>query len=142
MRLKNKACESGAVLVELAFTLPILALIILVIIDLGLMVRQHQLIQNAAREGARYSSILDSLTTDAAIRQRVIDYCSQEKINIGGCTIGVNRQYPIPLPSGKTASGSRVTVNCTNQAMLLKGIPLLPMSSMNIQGSAVFRNLY
>ncbi len=57
MRSHKEYREEGAILVEMAFVLPILALIFIIIIDGGLAIREHQLLQNAAREAARFASL-------------------------------------------------------------------------------------
>jgi Flp pilus assembly protein TadG len=140
--------EKGAVLVEMAFMLPILTLIFLMVIDVGLVVREHQLLQNAAREGAHFSalkqnwvSILNPNATIARIQQVVVDYCSRENITINASDVSVNQNSSIPLGGGLTAKGSEVTVTYTRQ-MLVLGRPLLPSSSMTLTATSVFRNLY
>ena len=54
---KSRNPDEGSVLVELAFAIPIMTLIMVLIVDVGLIVREHQVIQNAAREGARFSCL-------------------------------------------------------------------------------------
>lgn len=147
--LNNKRYgSSGAILVEMAFTIPILALIFIVAVDLGLAVREHQLLQNAAREGARFSSLpqyrispLNPAASIAAIRQRVVDYCDQEGIVVNPADVSIDQTYVIPLTGGLTARGSLIRVSHTRQ-MLILGAPLLPSGSVTLTGRAVFRNLY
>ena len=160
--------DQGQVLVEFAFALPIMALILIVIVNLGLIVREHQVIQNAAREGARFSCLqdydirvhlgggsippLDPCTASAAninshikiqqIKQIVVDYCQQEGIVISTANVTVDQCYQIPAgPLGVGAVGSEVTVTY-NRRMLLAGYPILPRDTMTITGRAVFQNLY
>jgi|SRR6185436_5625545 len=87
--------EQGSVIVELALTLPLLAILILGSIDMGVIVREHQLLQNAAREGARFSAqpankidTTNPTATPDAIRDKVVSYLAQENINVtvSGCT--------------------------------------------------------
>src|SRR5512134_889063 len=94
--------ERGAVAVELAIVLPLLALLLLTIIDLGLAIRESQVLQNAAREGARFSALpiswidpLNPVATETAIKQRVTDYCQQEGIVVDPATVTVNQRHPI-----------------------------------------------
>jgi len=161
-------CNQGQVLIEFAFALPIMALVLVVIVNLGLIVREHQLIQNAAREGARFSCLpeydirvfpgggnippLDPCTAPQAdinshikiqlVKQRVVDYCLQEGVVILPTDVAVNQCYQIPAgPLGVAAEGSEVTVRY-DRRMLLTGLPLLPRDTMTITGRAVFRNLY
>jgi hypothetical protein len=98
---KSRTDERGSVIVELALMLPVMAIFILGSIDLGLIVREHQLLQNGAREGARFSAQpankIDSNTPSAtqvatagSIRDRVINYLAREKITVtasGDCVL-------------------------------------------------------
>jgi hypothetical protein len=160
--------DQGQVLVEFAFALPIMALILIVVVNLGLIVREHQVVQNAAREGARFSCLqeynirvwpgggsipplnpctaspgdIDSHIKIQQIKQIVVDYCKQEGITISTADVGVDQCSQIPAgPLGMAAVGSEVTVTY-NRQMLLIGYPILPLDTMTISGRSVFRNLY
>ncbi len=142
--IKPRSRERGSVLVEMAFALPILAVILLSIIDLGLIVREYQLVQNAAREGAHYSALQTNnifMSTDpnaicTRIRQFVVDYAAQENIVINSSSIAITQSYPIP-----GGYGSEVTVTYTRPVLLL-GAPFLPVGSLTLTGRSVFHNLY
>ncbi len=131
-------------MVEMAFALPILALIFLSIIDLGLVIREYQLLQNAAREGARisvarkYQVRFSDTPCDmlSQIQQRVVAYCAEENITISATNVTVNQVYPIP-----DYCGSEVTVTYPRNP-LLRGAPFLPVGSIVLTGRAVFQNLY
>lgn len=140
--------ERGAVLVELAIVLPLLALIFLTVIDLGLVIQESQILQNAVREGARFSSLptshvdpVNPMASDAEIRRRVTDYCLEEGIVVDPADVTVNQQYPINLPGGLTVFGSEVIVSY-DRAFLIPGAPLLPFAQVRLTRRAVFRNLY
>src|SRR5262245_11524913 len=101
MRPAHNTRERGAVAVEMAIVLPLLALIFLMIIDLGLIIREHQVLQNAAREGARFSAEprnwIDPANPNASttvIQQRVIDYCAEQNITVAAGDITINQTYP------------------------------------------------
>ena len=135
-------------LVELAFAIPIMTLIMVLIVDVGLIVREHQVIQNAAREGARFSCLPENWVspvnpgaTIAAIQQRVVDYAAQEGIIFNSGDVTASQNYPIPISGGLTAYGSVVTVYYT-RSMLIGAIPLLPTNSMTLAATSLFRNLY
>jgi Flp pilus assembly protein TadG len=139
--------EEGAVLVEFALVLPLLALLFLTVIDLGLVVRENQVLQNAAREGARFSALPTSwvdprnaIATQAAIQQRVVSYCALEGITVDPANVTVNQQYPITV-GGLTIWASEVSVQY-NRQFLIPGAPLLPFNQVTLRGRAVFRNLY
>ncbi len=134
-------------MVEFAFAVPILALVFLMIIDVGLVVREHQVLQNAAREGARYSAQPENRAGAAGatldmVRQRVVDYCAQEGITVNLTDVRVNQSYTYPVAGGSTnATGSEVEVTYTT-GMLLLGVPLIPTNLIELSGRSVFRNLY
>ncbi len=147
--------EQGAVLVELALVLPLFAAFLLVIADLGLVLREYQVVQNAAREGARYSIIQTSWidprnpgATEAAIKQRVLDYLAQEGIrDVAVEAITVSQTYPIEV-NGMTLYGSSITVSY-QRPLLFSGagfesfrFGFLPFPTVTLTGRAVFRNLY
>lgn len=147
-RNQPSSCVQGAILVELALVLPFLVLLMLTAVDLGLILWEYKIVQNAAREGARFSALprnwispWNPIATDADIKQRVLDYLQQE--GIAGVTandVTVNQHYLIP--SGPiTPFGSEVTVTY-NRALLVPGAGLLPFGTMTLTGRAVFRNFY
>lgn len=131
--------QRGAILVESAFVLPILALIFLCIVDLGFAVREHQVLQNAAREGARIASLPPgaSLSEIQSIVQR---YCFEEHISVDANSITLT-PILIPLGGGVNAQAKQVTVSYTKQ-MLLLGASILPSANITLRGTAIFRNLY
>ena len=49
----------------MALVLPLLTLLLIGIINMGLVIREHQVLQNAAREGARYSTLQGNRITTA-----------------------------------------------------------------------------
>jgi Flp pilus assembly protein TadG len=96
--------DRGAVLVELALILPLLAILLLGIINMGLVVREHQVLQNAAREGARFSTLETNRmdTSDAPgtradeIKDRVIVYLALHFADVSAGnrqTITANQEY-------------------------------------------------
>ncbi len=148
-RHRRPETERGVVLVELALVLPLLTALLLTIVDLGLVLREYQIIQNAAREGARYSihppnwiDWRNPGASDLAIRQRVVEYLQQEGImDVGVASVTVVQTAPIAAPDGLTLEGSRVTVTYTRQ-LLIAGGGLLPVPQVTLTAEAVFRNLY
>jgi Flp pilus assembly protein TadG len=114
------ADEQGSVIVELALTLPLLVILILGSINMGLIVREHQLLQNAAREGARFSAQpknkIDPATPSATqvatantIRDKVVDYLARENIAVivSACTETAPNQWNCPMTS---PSGGSITI--------------------------------
>jgi Flp pilus assembly protein TadG len=163
-----QADENGSVIVELALMLPLLAVFFLGATDLGLIIREHQVLQNAAREGARFSAQpanrIDSATpsgtqvaTAQSIRDRVINYLSQEGITLAStaCTespanqwncgaITIQQRFPIQtVVNGITFTdyGSSVSVTY-NRSFLFSGGSLFQFNSVSLNGNSVFHNLY
>ena len=144
--IKTKSDEQGAVLVEMAFALPLLGLIFLSILDLGFIVREHQLLQNAAREAARFSaheanSMLRLLPAQrpaklVEIKQFAVRYAAQEGIVVDPNNVSVNQGFLIP-----GNCGSEITITYPRSLFLL-GRPLIPINAITITGRAVFYNLY
>lgn len=65
--------ERGAALVEFAFVLPLLLVLVLGVIDFGLMINRGTLIHNATREGAREAIFgTDEATIEARVRNAAI----------------------------------------------------------------------
>ncbi len=146
--LNRKKDSQGSAIVEFAMILPILALLLLVTVDLGLLIREGQVLQNAAREGARFSALPSNRmalstspsNTKARIQQRVVDYLSQENISVGFGDVSVNQNHAVVV-GGFTAVSSRITVSYNRDLVILGGA-LLPAGSVPLTGSATFRNLY
>lgn len=124
---------------EFAFTLPIMALVFLIVIDLGLAVREHQLLQNAAREAARFASLPPG-ASDADIKQRAVNYCAEEKIVVDPNNVTVTRFYidPTAVPA---VFATRITVSYSRR-MLIFGAPILPSGNIALTGVSTFRNLF
>jgi Flp pilus assembly protein TadG len=166
-----RAEQQGSVIVELALMLPVLAIFILGATDLGIIIREHQVVQNSAREGARFSAQpknqIDSsnpTATPEPIRDKVINYLAQENITVtasGDCVldstvpqwncaltnggnIAIRQQYPIPtVVDGVniTDRGSSVAVTY-NRSFLFSGGSLFQFNSVSLTGNSVFHNLY
>ena len=164
----SRAKQQGSVAVELALMLPVIAIFVLGATDLGIIIREHQVLQNAAREGARFSAqpankIDPNLTsaqriaTAQSIRDRVINYLAQENITVAStsCTespanqwncgaITIRQQYPITSVAGgvtTTDFGSSVAVTY-DRSFLFSGGSLFQFSSVSLNGNSVFHNLY
>jgi Flp pilus assembly protein TadG len=96
--------ERGAELVEFAFALPLLLFVVLGIIDFGFLFRDYEILTNAAREGARLSSLPDYDTTD--VEARVTAYATASGLT-GTVTTSV---VPTDITFGaNTVSGFTVT---------------------------------
>ena len=158
---KNKPCEArlserGAVIVEFAIVLPILALLLGGGVEFGLLARDHQVLQNAAREGARFSALpansisgagggAGAAAIEARIKSHVQTYLQNEGITaIPDANIVVDQNYmlQITLASGVAFNvrSSEVTITYP-KSLILPGMNLLA-DPINLSGRAVFRNFY
>ncbi len=146
--------QRGAVAVEMAIVLPLFAILLLGAFEFGDIARTHQVLQNAAREGARLSANLTNCiscssdctvqaATLATMRNRVVAYLQGEKITVNPSDVIVDQNYPIPISGMPAVKGSHVTINY-QRSLIFPGISgLIPSArTMQLSGNAVFRNFY
>ena len=90
--------EAGAELVEMALTLPLILLVLLGLSDFGLLFQEYEVINNSAREGARYATANPN-TPPADVQTRVLNYIQGSGLatSAGNPTIVVT---PTTLSSG------------------------------------------
>ena len=110
--------SGGAVIIEFAFVLPFLLLLITGIFDFGFAFREYLLVTNAAREGARMA-ILPGYT-DADVTARVRDYLTKA----GGVPAGmivdpVVTMGPPDSPAGATYLVKTVTAQVNHAFSLI-----------------------
>ena len=112
----------AAAVVELAFTAPVLFLLVFGMIDVGRAVMVQNLLTNAARDGAR-SAVLDGATA-SEIQSRVTDYLAASSISGATATVSPN-----PLTLADLGDPVTVTVQVP-----FDSVSWLP-SSMYFQGA-------
>ena len=95
MLKRLKRDESGAAIIEMAFALPILIILIWMIIQLGLVLRAMAGIQHSLGEGARLATIWPVPTVDTI----------QDKMDDAVYGIGPG-EFDIPPPVAGKADGS------------------------------------
>jgi Flp pilus assembly protein TadG len=90
--------RTGTAVVELAVVLPILALLLVGIWELGRMVQVQQVLSNAAREGARRAAT--GTRTIADVDTAVKNYLAAAGFNTNGYTLKIINvtQNPSPAP--------------------------------------------
>jgi Flp pilus assembly protein TadG len=143
--------QKGAVAVEFVVMLPFLVLLLCGIVDFGLLIREHQLLGNAAREGARFSSLprnqillAGDATQQAAvlagIEDRVKAYLQQETNSIppGSVTVVVSQTETVNLGNGTSISASKVNVSYSHPLLLANG----RLGPATVRATAIFPNLY
>jgi Flp pilus assembly protein TadG len=146
---RERKDQRGAVLVEMALVLPILLFLFVGVVDYGLILREYQILQNAAREGARLS-ILPAYCIDTAvgseqtavsdaIKQRVVDYLANENITIATTDVTVDQNVTISGGGGGSLPtiGSKITVTYNRSVLIGNG---WPFGAIALRGEATFRN--
>src|SRR4030095_11955672 len=101
--------DRGTALIEMAFTLPLLLLISIGIIEFGRAFQTWQVLTNAAREGARVAVLAG--ISDSMVTARVNEYIQAGVLDASVTpTISIQRNATISYGTG-TATGSRVSVS-------------------------------
>lgn len=112
--------ESGAELIEFSFTLPLLLLIVLGIIEFGFLFREYEIVTNAAREGARIG-VLTTFYGDADVTARVNDYLDKAGLDTTLATVTPGAATPTPVGAA-CVSMKPVTVTYQHAVPFLSGI--------------------
>jgi Flp pilus assembly pilin Flp len=119
--------ESGAVAVEFALLLPVLLLILIGTIQFGIVYSQYQVMEGAAREGARCAAVQAAGFTDCVPAERVeAALPAGYEIDPGPVTVSVAGGGAACTPA---TVGQNVTVSWEQEFSLgLLGdlVPLLP----------------
>jgi len=142
-RTKKGPREKGSVLMELALVLPLLILIVMLVLEGSKLVRTHQVLNNAAREGARLSVQPENQGVTADITTEVINYASQNGVPLAAGDVTINQSALIAMPSGVSISASQVTVTHNYTMSYLSVFTFLGVpGTYTLQGTAEFRNFY
>lgn len=93
---RNPPVRSGAAVVELAAVLPLILILLFGIWDVGRTVEVQQLVNNAAREGARQAAVGSNLNSTTGlevdlkqsdVQQTVVNYLTRNGINTTGIVV-------------------------------------------------------
>ena len=144
-RTRSWSRERGTQIAEMAVVLPLLVFLTLVVVEGAAFVRVHQVLNNAAREGARLSVLLENKGATAEIanvvRQYALDNGATTSLNDPNLTVTIDQSRTITTCSGVNINASRVTVTYPYQLKYLPNVPFFSVTStINLQGSAEFRN--
>jgi Flp pilus assembly protein TadG len=142
--LRWRRDNRGTALIEMAFTLPLLLLISIGIIEFGRAFQTWQILTNAAREGARVA-VLPGYS-DSMVTARVQQYIQAGVLDANVTpTITIQRSVAVSYGSG-TATGSKVIVSYPFHFIALNGIARLIVSNTTVgsdftmAASATMRN--
>jgi Flp pilus assembly protein TadG len=130
----------------MAIVLPIFGLLLLGTMEFGSIARDHQILQNAAREGARFSALpnnrlggANSAAVLATIQNRIIAYLQNERITVTAADINVDQAYPMTI-GALNVLGSKITITY-QRSVIFPGITTwVPLGTMQLKGTALFRN--
>lgn len=162
----NRSCrrsEHGTQIAELAIVLPLLCFLVFTILEGSAFIRVHQVINNAAREGARISAQPENrpgATVDnpvPGIQRATAGYacnnglaltgsgfsCTTSRFSCGSADIAVLQNQALGSVAGVNVVGSKVTVSCSYQLTYLPALPFFSISDqVALKGSAAFRNMW
>ena len=142
--LRWRRDDRGTALIEMAFTLPLLLLISIGIIEFGRAFQTWQILTNAAREGARVA-VLPGFS-DSMVASRVQQYVQAGVLDSNVTpTVTIQRSVAVSYGSG-TATGSKVIVSFPFHFMVLNDVARLVVSNtplgsdFTMAASATMRN--
>lgn len=134
--------ERGAALVEFALVLPLLLFIIMGIVDFGFLFQRFQVVNSAAREGARMAVLPGYAPAD--VEARVRSYLTAG--GVAATTVNSSVQVTnvsIPTGAGPTLPGKRVQVTYASPYLFIG--PLAgwfggTFTTANLNGVAIMRD--
>jgi Flp pilus assembly protein TadG len=135
----DRGSESGQAIIELAFALPLLLVLVMGIFDFGLMFQRFEVVTNAAREGARVGVLPSYSTADAQAR-------AQQYLTSGGLTSSATINAAVAQVSFgsplKTVNQITVTVQYVHNYVFIGPILNLfggSLGSVTLQGKSTMR---
>lgn len=120
----RRARDSGQAAVELALVLPFLAVLLLVLVQVGLIVRDQVLVVHAAREAAREAAV-DAAPGAARAAAQASSDLDPSRLDVS--------------VSGRGGPGSRVTVTATYRAPTQVPIVGAVVHDLHLQATATMR---
>jgi Flp pilus assembly protein TadG len=147
--------QRGTQLVEFAIILPMLVLMFFVVTEGTAMIRVHQVLNNAAREGARMASsdnliLAPDNATRTNERNQVINsvkgYVSVNMKGYDATKITVTISEPVQVTNPSTGSLMATTIVTVQYQYALQYLPAFSLgivsNTYNLGAKAQFRNLY
>lgn len=168
---KPTATERGTQVAELAIVLPLLLFLSLAVSEGAYMIRVHQVLNNAAREGARLAVEQQNYdadnpltdcsapvgSTQATLCQAIVSYVQNNGVSAGagfnrcngpaatsGLSITINQRYVVPgVGGGLSLEGTQVRVVCPYNLAFLPRLPSFGVTgTVNLKGNVVFRDFF
>ena len=136
-------CDRGTQIAEFALVLPLLLFISLGIIEGSSFIRVHQIINNAAREGARISALPENSGHTADIVQAVVDYAGRNGVTLPAGNVTIDQSKIVTTSTGANMSASQVTVTYGYPIQWLSKLPWFNVPpTVNLKATAEFANFY
>ena len=144
--------EAGAELIEFAFVLPLLLLVVVGIFDFGFLFQRYEVVTNAAREGARAGVLPDYDGNATAVTNRVLQYLTSAGLEDptplgGGIDVRFGCVPPVPPAAPPCVPPSihstQVTVTYPHRYLFLGPIATLfggRFSSVTLQARSTMRS--
>lgn len=140
--------QRGTATVEFALLLPVMIVLALIVSEGSAVIRTHQILNNAAREGARVATLPDSdprsgdsATILAAIRNAAIAYAADNGVTISAGNVTVDQSLLVPTATGVGLTASRVTVTYSYPLTYLPNFGSIS-AAVPMSVSAEFKNFY
>ena len=140
MRNRRRSRSMGQTLVEFAFVAPVFFFMIFAIIDFGRYVYYVQIINNAAREGARYAIVHGDNsfqpTGPAADDPKIESVVKNYAVGVIGnsAVLDINSEWGTPPGSPSNHRGQKVRVTVVYDFHPI--IPLIPIPGITITGES------
>ena len=152
---KQRQQERGTQVAELAMVLPLLLFLGLAVTEGAAFVRAHQMLNNAAREGAKFSTLQENYGDISDIQGVVDTYLKNASgnklcVDATGCNVTsplavvtVDQCAAIFTASGVPMRASQVDVTYAYQLQYLPKLPWFNFAgTVNLRGRAEFVNFY
>jgi Flp pilus assembly protein TadG len=138
LTVRLRSSERGAELVEFALALPLLLVVFGGIIDFGLLLQRHQVLSNAAREGARLAT-LPGYQCEVDVVPRVRDYVREGIADNTAAPTTICPTVTITPGSGPAFDAVRVQVSLTERFLVLGPIMNLAGANWTLGSSLTIR---
>ena len=136
-------CDRGTQIAEFALVLPLLLFISLGIIEGSSFIRVHQIINNAAREGARISTLPENRDHKTDIIQAVVDYANKNGVTLLAGDVDIDQTKIVTTSTGANMSASQVVVTYGYHTQWLSKLPWFNVPDpVNLTATAEFVNFY
>ncbi len=149
------ARQRGTQILEFALVLPLLLFCAFVVIESASYVRMHQVINNAAREGAHFAAMPGNRSNLATVQTVVKTYAKNNypSLDTNKVTVSVNAAGTALTSTGITLNTSKVVVTYSYPLKYLPAVSFLPAITcvdangttlanpcVTLMGNAVFEN--